>query len=107
MNKTTNDYTYFPPTKIWQVAFGRPAFVVTVLMAISKMSFQFLSDWPLLSDFPGNKPSGPLTAVPPVTESSLSLTWPDNNMQRTIWNRNPIMANHEVSMTAHSNQVTL
>ena len=37
MNKTTNDYTYFPHTKFWQVAFGRTALIVTVLKAISKI----------------------------------------------------------------------
>ena len=37
MSKTTNDYTYFPHAKFWQVAFGRTALIVTVLIAISKI----------------------------------------------------------------------
>ena len=42
MNKTTNDYKYYPHIKFWQVAFGRSAFFV--LIAISKTSSPFHGD---------------------------------------------------------------
>lgn len=54
MNKTTNDYTYFPHAKFWQVAFGRTALIVTVLIAISKILQGIIS--PPLSDIHSNKP---------------------------------------------------
>ena len=37
MSKKTDDYTYFPHAKFWQVAFGTTALIVTVLIAISKI----------------------------------------------------------------------